>query len=101
MESEISLKEYWAHVWELLKYLLKYSGIAIAQTFISIPKWIVNVCIKHNLIERADENEEATDYDEEEDEDDVDERGSILDGHDECRADNDDEPLCNEDEISI
>lgn len=56
MEEEITLKEYWSHVGELLKYFFKYFGIAIAQTFKAFGRGIIKLLVKAGLLQRLDED---------------------------------------------
>ena len=63
MESEITLKEYWAHVGELLKYLVKYFGIAVADTFNSVWRGIIKLGVKTHLLIPVDDADD--DFEEE------------------------------------
>ena len=66
-EEQITLKEYWNHVGELLKYFFKYFGIAIKETFVRGWSGAMLWARKHRLVNEIDEDGNIIDYEEDED----------------------------------
>lgn len=90
MEEEITLKEYWSHVGELLKYFFKYFGIAVAETFKAPLKGLVKFLVKHGLLIPLDEDGNVIEEEEDIDEEKLDEsiEAESADNEDESAAEN-------------
>lgn len=67
-EERLSLKEYWGHVWELMKYFFKYFGIAIAETAKRFWSWFLRFAQKNRLIKAVDEDGNTIEFEDDDDE---------------------------------
>lgn len=66
----VSLKEYWGHVWELLKYFVKYFGIAVAETAKRMWAGFLRWAQRNRLLKAIDENGNVIEEEEDDDCDD-------------------------------